>query len=832
MPISLPQSATITPSLPPPHPSPSPFPIPLPTHVHTPTQELALFEWFAEHSGIEAPRNPPELLSALNNGVALCRLLLAFVPQLAAHLRCMYTEPADDDQRRHNAVLISQAMQQLQLTFSLDCDDILTPCPAYAVLLLRYLRYVLPQLAAPPAVVTLQGRLGQLLRATHPLASPFSQTCLFRVVRFGADEFEMEERIKVLPRSTAPLAISLAARRQQGCQATVFCVGRVQDSAHELFLPVVVKAEVLARPASTHLTLTTRCYEQCTEMLTVRNACAAEAVLEVHLLELTEDRLSERETEGAYPSFWSRTERLTVAANATGSIPISFLPTRLGTHQLAVLVTDTERGTQQCLGVVGLSEQPEPLGVFKSYNDLRNPRLQPIRVPHVNEARREALSVLSRATSGLSNLQRFSPPSARLKTGPVQLAVRVQGCPHVTAPASVEIVPATRDGDPESNGNPRGRSGSSSGNSSGDIVRRRGGGEVPLTFQPLAAGTYSFDLTLTGPEDTRVYRLEADVVEALTTRLQAKVEPGETHVFKAVVSNVCRSTHTYGVELTGHPAFATGAHRTFEVSAGKDATLHVSFTSQDVGAYHATLIVTDVRADSNSRFSLHATVERARASSRGRSSRRAHSGGSPASPPVTAAAAAVAVSPVLGRPSYIPPGAATDSVPATLRVPPKSNGYSSGESATTTATAGHEVRSGSGIGMGSAADGDSTAAQAQNSTVRREGESDAAAFEDVLYVPASGEHRLGFRLSSQAAVSKAARAWVEPADFLTVTPKTATLPPAGSKGQLFVLSVVGSSDAIMARRSEASAEADARLFVEVRTQERAGQGWDGVKGKI
>ena len=695
-----------------------------------------------------------DVTKSIQDGVALCRLILSYVPQLQSCLKTLYTEPEDEDQRRHNAVLICLALQKLHLTFSLDCDDILSPSPTYTVLLLRYLRHVLPQIAAEPTQVQLEGRLGQSLKGACTLNNPLDQPCVFRVVSFDCDEFTFEDKVKVPARGSATFQVALAARREHAYEGTLLCVGRVQDSAHLLLVPLRVTADVLARPGATHLSMTTRCYESRTANLMVRNPHTTPTTYRVRLVELTEDRQSERETEGQYPSFWTRTEVLTVPEKGSAAIPISFLPTRLGTHQLAVVIADDAQGSEQCYGVTGISEQPEPLGTFKSYNDLRSPRLQPIQVPLVNEARREALSILSRATSGLSNLQNFSPSTAKVESQSVLLNVGVQGCSHVTAPPAVELHPAKK--------------------GSG---RRRAGGEVPLTFQPLAAGTYTFDLTLTGPEDTRVYRVEADVVEALNTRLQSRVEPEETTVFRAPITNVCRSRHTYGVELTGHPAFAYQGPQTFQLEPGEERTVEVPFVSDEVGAYHATLTVTDVRADSHSRFSLHANVEQARQSSRTRLSHRRHR-----------SLASLSSAPT-GHSTPTASGRASQAAGLSLRVP-------------------------------------------QESARQRGAAADDEEFEDVIYLPAKGTTRIGFRLNSQAAAPKDCKAWLEPKGLATVSPATAQLPPAGEPGQLFVLEATERGVGLVQGKSEEElGDVYARLHVEVRCLVGGGEGRGDDEGE-
>ena len=662
---------------------------------------------------------------------------MSYAPQLKDDLETRYATPEDEDQRRHNAVLICMAMQKLRLTFSLDCDDILQPCPTYTVLLLRYLCHVLPQIAAEPTHVLLQGRLGQTLRGSCLLSNPMDHPCVFSIVAFNCGEFEFEEKVKVGPQESVTFQITLPARREQNYEGTLLCVGRVQDSAHLIIVPLRVNAEVLARPATTHLSLTTRCYESRMGNLMLRNPHSAPTVYRVRFIELTEDRQAERETEGHYPSFWTPTEEVQVPEKGSAAISINFLPTRLGVHQLAVVVTDAERGSEVCFGVTGVSEQPEPLGTFKSYNDLRNPRLQPIQVPLVNEARREALSALSRATSGLTNLQNFRPSATQVESQIVLLGVTVQGCPHVTAPHTVELRSAKKEGD-----------------------CRRAGGEVPLTFQPLAAGTYTFDLTLTGPEDTRVYRVEADVVEALSTRLQSRVEPEESTVFKAPITNVCRSRHTYGVQLTGHPAFAYEGPQTFQLEPGEERTVEIPFVSDEVGAFHATLAVTDVRADSHSRFSLHANVERARQSSRTRVTHRHRSTTSSGVTPTQSGRTSRAVSTTL----KVPQEGGANGVLATLRKPD-------------------------------------------------EGDID---FEDVIYLPATGATRIGFRLTSQAPEGKLCKAWLEPEGLATVSPSAAELPPTGEDGRLFVLEATDQGLQLAQEKGEeALGDVYAKLLVEV-----------------
>lgn len=655
--------------------------------------------------------------------MALCRLLKQSVPQLASLLSTMYTQPSDGDQRRHNAVLVVQALRHLGLTFSLDCDDILQPDAMYMVLLLRYLRFMLPQLAKAPTQVKMFGRLGQILRGTFNLSNPLDQPCTFTLVHFGLEAFELPAQVTVAPRSASAVPVCMLARHQQHCMTTAFYVGACEDSAHQIIVPLVLEADVLVRPGTTAMTLTTRCYELQRGDLLVRNPHSEPMRLQVQLLELTEDRVEERDPGGAYPAFWSPTSTMTVPPTASALLPLNFLPTRLGVHQLAVLLTDVTRGTQTCLGVTGHSEQPEALACLKSYNDLKRPHLGEIRVPHVNEARREALSLISRATSRLNNMQAFSPPCAEREAQPVTLSVSVVGCPHASAPSTVVLMPGTP---PD---------------------KDAGGGVVPLTFQPVAPGTYAFDVTLTGPEDIRVYHVEADVVESINARLQAKTDVGEITELSAVITNVCRSPHDYSVQLTGHRAFVLKSPAAFTLEGSQEGSVEVLFQSGDEGVYHATLVVTDVKAKCHSRYSLHGTVERARSNSR-----RARLGRS-------------------GSNSPRAPGTPPDS-------PSRLNKLGPSKMLTVPfGVAGENERDRRLDAAQGAADGSgSYGSHGLSSNV-----------DDVITLPASGNKRIGFRLTSQSHHASRCRSWVEPEGVVTVEPAQAALPPMDQQGQMFVV---------------------------------------------
>ena len=367
---------------------------------------------------------------------------------------------------------------------------------------------------------------------------------------------------------------------------TVYCIGRTKSNNEMFVHKFELRAVVERKAAASALTMEAKCYHQQTAALTVTRPSRSSTSCTVKTMETDENG------EVVYPhcpSLW--VEQNTVAFSSSQSqatLAVHFLPTRLGPHNLCVVIADPNTGREKCYGVHAQALTPEPLKSLSFATALQKSTCFELEVPYTNETRRQALSSISLATAQLTNVPPTKGRPPHLLPQAVDLNVDIKGCNFVHAPAILRLEPAEQ--------------------TPSTPVRRTSmvaaqSNRLCLDFCPVAAGSYTFDVHLTGPEDVRVYRVHVDVTEAVELDASTATAVNTTSSIPLCMNNPCDKAHEYDIALDGDAAVFACPDRVV-LEPHEQHTIMVTFSPRSEGDHTALVRVTDLQTRVESTYKL------------------------------------------------------------------------------------------------------------------------------------------------------------------------------------------------------------------------------------
>lgn len=97
--------------------------------------------------------------------------------------------------RRHNAICIMQALEHLQLNFSLDSEDIFHPSEPFMILILCKLGTILPKFRRQGQQVSVTGCAGANLTADLLLTNTHcTKPMQFKMLSFGSSNITVDDK--------------------------------------------------------------------------------------------------------------------------------------------------------------------------------------------------------------------------------------------------------------------------------------------------------------------------------------------------------------------------------------------------------------------------------------------------------------------------------------------------------------------------------------------------------------------------------------------------------------------------------------------------------------
>ncbi|EGD76342.1 hypothetical protein PTSG_01042 [Salpingoeca rosetta] len=540
----------------------------------------------------------------LADGLVLADLIVHHVPELDTLDDDVYPKADTQCKQRHNAICVVQALQQLHMNLSLDSEDICQPTEAFSILALCRLATTLPKFACEPTLLTTQGTVGSQLCVDFPLTNDYTDRYMvFNTLCFGSSKFIVPDKIKVEAGNSVTVTCKVSSVTSGQHAITVYCIGRAKNRTEMFVRKFELRATVARTPTNAALTMEAKCYHQLTSRLTVSRPSRSSTACTIKTLELDEDG---EVLQPHCPSFWvEQNDVVFDAATPQTTLTVNFLPTRLGTHRLCIVVADPKSGREKIYGVDGIALTPEPLRSLSFATQLQKATPFTVDVPYTNDARRKALSRISLATSSLTNLPPTKARQPILVPQPVDLHVEVKGCPFVQVPDTLTL-------EPEPSPDATATSAAAAKAAATRTTRARRASTMammenprPLTllFQPVAAGSYTFDVHLTGPEDVRVYRVHVDVTETVTLDATTDTAVGTSSGVPLCMHNPCDTTHDYEIAVDGDvDAFQCPSTLTLEPH--QQHTIMVTFAPLKQGEHRVVVRVLDKHTNVESQYNI------------------------------------------------------------------------------------------------------------------------------------------------------------------------------------------------------------------------------------
>jgi hypothetical protein len=365
---------------------------------------------------------------------------------------------------------------------------------------------------------------------------------------------------------------------EQNFESLVYVAINRQGSALQQLAHIRVSVSARLRAAATLLNLNTSCYELVERVATIP---AADILQDGRY---TVSVREQGENDGIrYPSIWSHTDALDLQDGQPGKVPMSFLPTRLGQHDVQLILQHVATGTQLCYQISGKSAPAAPNAVLHWNCQLSKPKAEGIDIPFINSARRLAFSTISKATAGKTNVSARQSHSAGDKLNAIALKARITGCPQASCPDDVVLT---------------------SGQDADTAVTT-----LPITFTPVAVGSYTFTVTLQGSGDTRVFEVHADVCDGSHSNSACKAAPDVPVNVAASQYNPCSTARAYDVEVSGDACFVLLTSASITVEPQSEGQCLVQFQSSTKGTFTGTLTIIDKLSQATSTVQLHGTCQ-------------------------------------------------------------------------------------------------------------------------------------------------------------------------------------------------------------------------------
>eukprot|EP00056_Hartaetosiga_gracilis_P001206 m.43212 g.43212 ORF g.43212 m.43212 type:complete len:2618 (-) comp10540_c0_seq10:1948-9801(-) len=538
------------------------------------------------------------------DGLVLADLILAHVPELEDNLgNSMFPVCNNETKFYHNAISIVRALKHLKIYLNIDVQDIVEPCEPFITIVVVQLAVMLPQFLCEEELVDVTGSLGASTTAPAVFEnSDPKRPITYHILPFGSTHFKVPDKIRVGPNSKETVQCKVNSNVSGKHSCHLISVGYYGGCTVPNMMRHLLRAAIVRRPSSTALQMETKCYDQQTRLLCINKPFRSCQVCSIMTSETT---ASGEVLTPHYPSFWVDDESVDFSKAHFVEIGVHFLPTRLGEHHFTIALRDDTTGTERCYGVVGIANTPDPLQTISWTSQLQKVTKLKVQVPFTNDARRAALSKISLTTERLHNLTVAPRVSAPLtsKQECVELNVEIVGSAHVTGPSKLTLYPPPAAIPLSHSTRPKLNKTMQSSLSVVDELEHSS--DLELTFKPVAAGSYSFDVHLIGPEDVRVYRMHGDVSESLEVETITEAELGMTSRVPLALCNPCDSSHTFELSIEGDTeCFSCDDSMVIE-GHGQD-TLMLEYTPKKVGHNKCTVVARDTFTDVTSYFHIHA----------------------------------------------------------------------------------------------------------------------------------------------------------------------------------------------------------------------------------
>eukprot|EP00055_Hartaetosiga_balthica_P002020 m.2571 g.2571 ORF g.2571 m.2571 type:complete len:2661 (+) comp1841_c0_seq1:140-8122(+) len=575
------------------------------THPHE--KLVHVMDW-ANHSVLS--RGEKALSKGINNfeddfrdGLVFADLILAHVPELEEMLgNAMFPQCDNETKLYHNAISVVRALKHLKIYLNIDVQDIVEPSEPFITIVIVQLAVMLPKFLCDSKEIKSTGSLASNVSVPVVFANPDPARVLtFHILSFGSNQFKIPDKLRVPPKSSETIHCKVNSNVSGSHVCNLIFVAYYGGHTVPIVKRHTLEVDILRKPSSVALEMETKCYDQQTRLLLVNKPFRSSKTCTVMT---TETSASGDVLCPHYPSFWVDDETIDFTSNNTSEMTVHFLPTRLGQHYFNIVLRDDITGFERCYGVIGMAQTPDPLQTISWTSQLQKETKLSVKVPFTNDARRAALSKISLTTETLRNLTvapRVISGSTLTRSDHVTLSVKIVGCAHVTGPDNITLYPpptitATTRVSPMMQKHVSTLS---------VIDEQEHSSKLELNFNPIAAGSYSFDVHLIGPEDVRVYRMHGDVGESLEVEAFTETEVGTSSSVPLALCNPCDAMHIFEISIVGDSnCFFCSDSITIEGN-GQD-TLMLKYSPTTVGTNECTVNAKDTFTDVTSFFHIRA----------------------------------------------------------------------------------------------------------------------------------------------------------------------------------------------------------------------------------
>ncbi|DBA78771.1 TPA: putative protein fap47 [Trebouxia sp. C0004] len=620
------------------------------------TAETVLLAWITAHYHKALPTVAQRVTnfdSDLCDGLALAALLISHWPELASFVSQLKLSPGNQAGMRYNAGSLVKMMEELQLPWTLQEDEITKPDSRDMVLLVLYLYQTLPQLL-PRTTLDFAGKLGDKQTRSIELSAQGSKAMVYSARLIGHPDFSLEATtVRVEPGSSASFAVQCKASTTNPQTAKLVLVSKrgVNGAPPAAPLAFALRGEVDARGPLKRIKTSAQLYEFQEVEVKLTNPFQVDCDFSIRVVhasaaDLDLDRLRGPEAKNSGTSrgqkkprpdgkeagssakgkvfpkpFGIDRQRIRIKANAEETLKGAFLPFTLGQHTCSIIFEDASCG-KFVYEVTGDTSLPQPFNKFRFQVAGDGPQTRDISLPwnnsQIDAARRtfldrhplaknkEQVALAKGEGEAISASVSFSVEknSSRIEV-PEAFTLHRSTMPKSEAPAPAAAASAAA-GPPALT---RKLSNSLRESAEPAVTNRAPGPDgAPLNnlrviLHPVGAGTYPSKVVLTSGGDVRVLDVEFIAVKTGQQVMLEFNSPARDKLVQEVpVVNKSSQVVHVTADLRGGEAFS--GPKDLMVGAGQTAVYPLTFRAPWIGDYVGNLDLNFPETEEKNQYTL------------------------------------------------------------------------------------------------------------------------------------------------------------------------------------------------------------------------------------
>jgi len=491
--------------------------------------EGILLKWCTLHYNKIFPtmqRRVTDFEEDFRDGLVLAALLISHAPYVNSGGRLwasLVKECQSKEDFMQNASKVTNTMKEMSLLMAVTVDDILRPVARDMMLEVLYLYQTLPSYM-PRTTIEFTGRLGEAIVKNVELTNPSKNAISYTARIEGSSDFKLSAtKFRVEPKAKCPVPIEFLGKFTREVEGVLFLNSDKEGGSLGSTLVFYLKSAIEDIKPTGHFHGKTEAYQPVVIPVTIENPfkgdCRFELRSSQERLEATdiEDVLANAgiETERSrqptadskgkkgkknqaptvYPPddtivefFHMKEKEIVVKQGSTATINVTFLPFSPGVFQSKLYLLDDEHG-EAMVQIYGAAVKPGASETIKVSCETGTKAPHTVALPFLNPAREHAFAMaekefgMKRPEPMLAEGEKPQPTVLKVEcTGGGSSVFKMNHTSVLVGPGM--DAPQVKEGGP---------------------VALNG---VEVTFVPPQVLAYDAEITVYGPGDLRVFRIE------------------------------------------------------------------------------------------------------------------------------------------------------------------------------------------------------------------------------------------------------------------------------------------------------------------------------------